>query len=438
MREYIEKLINNKIPLNSGYSYIRTERIAIPVHRVTLGISKRMTTNLDIVEEMVLRFISIGIDDIETIANILGLQRDILDITIGDLHVKNLAFHSSGRCLLMAKGKDAIRNLSVSKREKDILRDVFVNAVTGEIFGEKNRDYTEGYVLDATKVKHSINASSIELYRRNMSELAIIFEQSAKTYLSDDLKITDELVSIDTVDDLCTGFIIVPIHIYVTEGGLDIDIVAQNRWQRGIIDEHRGIIIEQMRAKKLLPNLIHSSNGVVSSPNLQNNASSEDQYKHLKSLLSITDDNIFSKEAQEFIFKPRRLFENELFDFCELVFSGASSIEMQVDDVIYWSKNSMFLTIGSFVSKKCDCRVLYQRSSDDITRVIRRIIGSCPNIDKKSIIKAEHTCHFRIVVDLKICIDVNHELMNVFFSDQCFPKTVVHISDARINHIETN
>lgn len=45
MRDYIENLLKSKVPPNSGYIYITTEDIAIPVHKVTLGISKRKTVN---------------------------------------------------------------------------------------------------------------------------------------------------------------------------------------------------------------------------------------------------------------------------------------------------------------------------------------------------------------------------------------------------------
>jgi hypothetical protein len=105
--------------------------------------------------------------------------------------------------------------------------------------------------------------------------------------------------------------------------------------------------------------------------------------------------------AHKALFEPRRLLENELYDFCELIFRDASKIELQVDDVNYWSKNSMFLTIGSFISNKSDCRVLYRRTTADIKRVIGRIHGSCPNIDRKNIMNEEHTYQFRIVVDSK-------------------------------------
>jgi hypothetical protein len=431
MREYVENLISNIVPLNNGYAYIATESVAIPVHKVSLGISKRRTTNLELVEEMVLKFVEIGISDIDTIAEALRLPRDILDITIGDLHVKNLAFHSSGKCILTAKGKAALKSLAISKREKDVLRNIYVNAVTGEIYGEKDRDYTQSRVQNDIKVKHKIDANELSLYRRNMSEINQIFEQSAKTYLEDNMKVQDELASVDTVDDLTTGFVIVPIHIYGSEKGLDIDIVARNRWQKILVDDHKEIIIEQMRERKLLSNLFIAKKDIPSVSNKKTDQLQGNYYQSLKSLLSVDNPDEFSTRSQEVVFGTRRLIDNELLDFCNLIFGTASTIEMQVDNLIYWSKNSMFLTMGSFISQKPLCSIIYaySHSPNEISSSVRRIRGSCPNIPQKAITKGEHTALFRIIIDSKFQIDVAYELANVFTEECYIPKIVAHLSE---------
>ena len=428
MKEYIDGLIKNRVPPNSGYIYIATETIAIPVHRVTLGISKRHTTNLELVEEMVLRFASIGINDLDMIAGALGLPRDILDITVGDLHVKNLAFHSSGKCLLMAKGRDALKNLSVSKREKDVLQNVYVNAVTGEIYSEKNKDYTESRVQNDIKMKHKIDANSIELYRRNMNSIGLIFEQSMKTYLDDNMKVQDELVSIDSIDDISTGFILAPIHIFVSESGSDIDIIARNRWQKSIVENHKGIIIEQMRTRKLLPNMFVYTHNEYPIPIDQNGLSCEDQYQLLQSLTSVDSVDNFDAQARNILFSPRKLFENELLDFCKLLFSDAQIIEIQIDNLNYWSKNSKFLTIGSYVSQNTQCKIFYRNSSDDANRSIRRIQSSCPNISTKNIQIGEHTAWLKILVNTKIEVDVYSELIRVLSNNQYIPHIVAYVS----------
>lgn len=430
LRKYIENLIRNKVPQNSGYNYVTTEKIAIPIHKVTLGISKRQSTELELLEEMVLRFVSIGISDLDTIAAALGLARDILDITVGDLYVKNLAFYSSGKCILMAKGRSALKTLAVSKREKDSLRFVYVDAVTGEMSGEKDSAYTEGFILNDQKLKHRIDANSVELYRRNMSEIAEIFNQNAKTYLDDRMQVQDELVSIDSVEELSTGFIIVPIHIYVSDSGLDIDIIARNRSQKTLVDEHKEIVIEEMRKKRVLSRLARSTHGEWSGGTDKPICACL-ELGDLQSLISnkTIEPQEFEEQADELVFCPRRLFDNELLDFCELIFKKASMIQLQVNDLFYWSKNPTLLTIGSYVPQKTQCSILYKLPCEDAAKSIQSITRSCPNISANCFSQADHSLYLRIIVDSRIQIDVICEWINILTENSYIPHLISYVSE---------
>ena len=430
MRDYIENLLRNKVSPNSGYVYIATEDIAIPVHKVTLGISKRKIINLELVEEMILRLVSAGINDIDTIADILGLPRDILDISVGDLHLKDLAYHSSGKCILTTKGIESLKNLSISKREKDIIRNVYVDAVTGEITGEKNQDYTERRIHDSTKLKHEIDASSIVLYRRNMGVINTIFEQSIKTYLDDNMTIQDELVSIDSIDDMTTGFIVTPIHIYVSEGGVDIDVSARNMRHKNIVDSHKSAVIEQMRTRKLLANLFANSARSNKPPTTVND-SNDDFIQTLRALLSIESDDDFENKARNTLFTSRRLLENEMLDFCKLAFINASSIEILIDELNYWSKNIKFKSICSFITKKIKCRILYNDVNGPTERSIKRIDEACPNIHRENIIKSNHTACMQINIDSRLQIVVFLEFVKVFKENLYMPRTIVYVSDKK-------
>lgn len=316
---YIDDLINNKVPSNSGYKYVATEAISIPIYKVNLGISKRHIVNLELVEEMVLQLISIGINDVDMIAGTLGLPRDILDVTIGDLHVKDLAVHSSGKCLIMAKGREALKNLKVSKREKDTLYDVYVDAITGEIYGEVIKGYTQERVLDDSKMKYVIDANSIDHYRRNMSSIAEIFEKTVKRNIESNMQVQDELISIDSVDDFFVGFVKLSIYIYVSDSGSDIDIIACSKKQKDFLEIHKDIIIEQMRARKILSNLFVSKNNEFKPKNQGECSSDEDQYLLFRTLNSIKDVAEYETQARNLILSPRKLFENELLDFCKLI-----------------------------------------------------------------------------------------------------------------------
>lgn len=427
MRDYVNKLLKNKIPLNNGYKYIATENIAIPVHKVALGISKRRTTNLELVEEMVLRFVSIGIDDLDTIAGTLGLPRDILDITVGDLHVKNLAFHSSGKCILMAKGRESLKTLAISKREKDELQNVYVNAITGEISGVVSKGYTKGWISNYEKMKHLVDGNSLELYRQNMSNINEIFDSAMKAYIDENMKIQDELVSIDSIEDITTGYIVAPIHIYVSESGTDIDIIACNKVQKTLVESIKGIVIEQMRSKKLLKHIYLSSyNKTTNYKEIE--TFDEVDYQTIQTLNKIRDPYVCEFEARKILLKTRKLFDNELIDFCEYLFREAKSIEIKVNDLNYWSKDSKLLTIGSFITNKTKCDLIYNSSSKNINPLLKKIYGSCPNISKNNIKKENHSEWLSITIDSKIKISVDYEAINIFAKNQYIPYINAYIS----------
>ena len=383
---------------------------------------------IELVEEMILRLTSVGIYDIDTIADILGLPRDILDISVGDLHVKDLAYHSSGKCILTAKGRESLSNLAVSKREKDSLQNVYVDAITGEITGEKNQDYIEGRINNSIKLKHLVDANAIEQYRRNMGAINDIFEKSMKIYLDDNnMLVQDELVSIDTIDDLTTGFIVVPINIYVSEGGMDIDVIASNKRQKSLIENRKSVIIEQMLERKLLSNVFVGNERVGSNP-VKNYDSESVLYSKLKSLLSIENEDDFEEQACEILFASRKLYENELIAFCKLVLSGASTVEILIDELNYWSKNIKFTTIGSLIKKNVKCRVVYNNVKGATEHSIKRIRNSCPNILHKDIVEDNHVECLQIKIDSKIQIDVCVEFVKVFNETLFMPRISAYIS----------
>ncbi|QNO17841.1 hypothetical protein [Caproicibacterium amylolyticum] len=428
IEKYINDIFQNRVPDNKGYIYVTTETIQIPIYKVTLSISKRHITNLELVEEMILRLSSVGITNLDTIAGVLGLPRDIVDITVGDLHLKNLAFHSSGNCILMAKGRESIKNLSVINREKDILNNVFVDAITGEISGEKNDYFRESFVYNDTKMKHIYDANTIEHYRRNMDSIRLIFDLSAKTYLDDNMKVQDELVSIDAVEDVVTGFIDTPIHIYASESGYEIDIVAQRRSQRKFLEAHKESIIEQLRDRKLLPNLTSYSSSGHANLSKGEYLSTQDVYDQLKEMSGNTLTTDLETQAHTILFSPRILFDNELIDFCRIAFSKANKVEIMIDNLNYWSKNYKFLTICSLLKPNTECFIYYCNSGQNISSQIRRIKKSGPNINEKRILKAVHNNWFQILVDSKFTISTFAESVKVFGDNRYILRSVSTLS----------
>ena len=429
IENYAKELLRNRIPQNEGYTYITTEIVAIPTYRVSLGISKRHTTTLELVEEIVLRLVSQNIEDLDVIARVLGLPRDILDITIGDLHVKDFAYHSSGKCVLMDKGRLALKNLSVSKREKDTISNVYVDAVNGEIYSERNSDYSESRLHNDMKMRHKIDGNSVDFYRKSTSIINSIFEQTNKTFLEGEMKLQDELVSIDSVDFLVSGYIMIPIHIYVSETSIDIDIVAKNKHQRKIIEAHKSFIIEQLRARKLLPNLFEKKNIWKPAPDHIAMLSFDEQYKLIDALFA-SDNCITDSQLRSLLLGARQLFDNELIEFCKFMIPDSKTIEIRIDDLTYWSKNSKFISICSYITQKNQCLLCYKSSSGNKNSSMQRIRKSCPNISQERIIESEHESFFKLTFDSKIELSIYAEPIKVFSDDTFLIHTLAFITSS--------
>ena len=64
----------------------------------------------------------------------------------------------------------------------------------------------------------------------------------------------DELLSIDGIEDVYVKFVRIPIYIYVSSEGIDIDIMAVNKKNDSLLLLFKSEIIEQIRKRKVLKN----------------------------------------------------------------------------------------------------------------------------------------------------------------------------------------
>ena len=62
------------------------------------------------------------------------------------------------------------------------------------------------------------------------------------------------MLKIDKVDSTFVKYIKIPIHIYVSSNGLDIDIVQVSNKHKELLELYKDYIIEQINNKKVLKN----------------------------------------------------------------------------------------------------------------------------------------------------------------------------------------
>ena len=94
----MENLFQHIIPVNEGYDYLFSDLVYVPIYETSLLVTKRTIMPISLVEEKVLQLIDVGVYQIDEIAQILGLKRKLLDVTLADLYSKNLGRKPIFRC----------------------------------------------------------------------------------------------------------------------------------------------------------------------------------------------------------------------------------------------------------------------------------------------------------------------------------------------------
>ena len=75
MDKLIESLLNINIRKNEGYIFVKQEDIYVPIIKTVLSITKRSFYRLPLLEEIVLRLINENLQEIDELANVLGIDR---------------------------------------------------------------------------------------------------------------------------------------------------------------------------------------------------------------------------------------------------------------------------------------------------------------------------------------------------------------------------
>lgn len=114
----MEDLFQHIIPVNEGYDYLFSDLVYVPIYETSLLVTKRTIMPISLVEEKVLQLIDVGVYQIDEIAQILGLKRKLLDVTLADLYSKNLVMVSTNSCKMMTAGRDALNNLNRTEKNK--------------------------------------------------------------------------------------------------------------------------------------------------------------------------------------------------------------------------------------------------------------------------------------------------------------------------------
>lgn len=143
MKHAIESISEYIPPKNVGYSFMKRTNVFIPYKEIGISILERTVTPLSFVYETVLKYLSIGVSDIEKMATLLGLEMDIYKEVISEMALADLIVVSEMSLILTIKGRNALQELTKVTIKKSQLNELYVNMVTGNIENHSTRRFYE-------------------------------------------------------------------------------------------------------------------------------------------------------------------------------------------------------------------------------------------------------------------------------------------------------
>lgn len=361
MRELVENIYQNIVPVNEGYDFLFAEDIYLPIYQTSLLVTKRTIIPISLVEEKVLQLLDAEVHQIDEIAKILGLSRRLLDVTIADLYSRDLVSASSNACRLLEGGKKALNDLNRTEKKQDVLKDIYLDGILGEVFDDmSNHVLIESVYNNESKMKTSIPLGDVKYYAKQFSKISEIFENESKIVYSEGMHpIKDELLKIDKVDNTFVKFIKIPIYVYVSSNGVDIDVVASKPLMSDLLSAYKDIIVEQINQKKILKshfkyrNLADSYEGI--------------EYKENPELLLVLKNLNFKRKKKskdyetvvEQILTTRKLFFGEYKSIVKYITQFEDEIELYVNKLDDWAYDSSFVASFSEILNKKTLSIYY-------------------------------------------------------------------------------
>ena len=343
----IHKWVTNIVRQNDGYEFLLDDEVYLPVYKYALKITKIKTVKLNLVEEKVLQIVSIGVHQVDEIAKILGITRPLLDVTLADLHVKDLISVSSDICSLLKKGEQALSNLERVEKQQDIMKDIYMDSFKGKILENITRyQIVEKGIIDDNKLEPLVQAEDMKVIVSRFEDIQEIFQDEySATRIADGIRTeTQELLT----------------------------IVAAKKKYNELLLEYKDEIIRQINNKKVLR--AHWKKKTIQE---SYNGECLKEVERLVETIKAADFKKKKKqkeidELQMKILSSRRLLDGEVKVLLDYLAENAQQVEMSVDNIDDWAYDKNFVGKLSHYVGKATLKIKYQ-SSNNIGKAIERI-----------------------------------------------------------------
>lgn len=344
LKKLVEELFRQIVPINEGYDYLFTDEVYVPIYETALVVTKRTIMPISLVEEKILQLIDVGILQIDELSKILGVNRRLLEVTLADLYSKDLVAVSSNSCRMLTAGREALNKLNRTEKKQDILKNVYLDGVLGHIIDASDYQLQSEVRNNDGKLKPKIPIGEVSYYVEQFEEVSQIFMQENKLFFMEGVQpIQEELLKIDKVENIYVKFIQLPIHVYVSSNGVDIDIVAVKHRMKELLEIYKDYIIEQLNNKKVLKG--HFKTKTISEQGYKGELYQEREglFAELKKIhFNKNKKNIDYSTIEKNVLCDRKLLEGEYREILRYLAKMNEHIELYVDNLDDWAYDFYF------------------------------------------------------------------------------------------------
>lgn len=183
---------------------------------------------------------------------------------------------------------------------------------------------------------------------------------------------SQELLTIDGIESVYVVFIKIPVQVFVSTNGWDIDIMATNKKYNELLVEYKDEIIRQINSKKVLRNHWRKKT-------IQNSYNGEclEEIEGLVDVIRAADykKNKEQKDMEELrtkILSSRKLLNGEVKVLLDYLAENAQQVEVSVDNIDDWAYDKNFVGKLSHYVGKAILKIKYQ-NSNNVEKAIERI-----------------------------------------------------------------
>lgn len=404
MDKLIESMSNINVRKNDGYFFIKRDEIYVPIMRTILSVTKRSFYSLPLLDEIVLRLINEGVQEIDELVNILGIDRKLLEVTLADLSVKDVIYCTTNRCSMLAKGKQALRELRTVQRKKDTIKNVYLDPINRKIILEHEKyQFVDKVNVNDKKLDADFEVNDIDIFKENIDSVNKVFLDEMNIYNDKTKSEPDELLSIDSIENVYVKFVRIPIYIYVSSEGIDIDIMAVNKRNDSLLALFKSEIIEQIRKKKVLKNTFvkYGLRRKFSVIDLEENEKLKKNLQKFKK--NKRDRDKLGQIIETGISSDRKLMDEEFELLLKYFADKCEKYKINVYYLDDWAKSEWCSKVLSIFNSKKLFEIGYAESYDfrKAYSIIQRIMPEC---SRDKVVQVKTECYLSLVFDEKYII----------------------------------